>query len=680
MVDFQLLREASQLSEPFPLPPPLPHELVLLAHQQAIEREQDLDRRGAVRTRTVVVGPNKHWSSKKLEELRITRIGPNSGLDCNAVAVAVKEPYIREARDGFLIRIDSPPDLIRLLPSSSLLRNITWKNSTSISTRSPTALKDDGNRSFSLKKWRPALDSYTLALDALPSGLDSVQLKLQLALLSNRAATFLKLDRPGAALRDCQRGLSSSIIDDLSSSALRQKLLYRAATASYHLQKFDSADSLLSQLLELYPLDDDALDLQRRNHLRLVEASRGWYDWGFLFAGAQRVQNLDVASYTSTAFKREAIPGRGYGLVAARDIEPGELLLVSKPLTMGVGDPTRKNFVVGANLFTETLDPYAVNDAVALLIERIQDEPDIARKVAELHPGDEMERLSITTEDQVGIDVSRLEAIVTYNAFHTESLTTKTTSSSASEDANNNIHAPSSLYHTASFLNHSCIGNISYSFLADVIFFRARLPIKEGEELVDSYVDSLEGIKRRKDKLDKHGFVCQCELCEWDRGDGEGQCERREELATELEALTDLIHGQKKPAEPHIEAMKRLVAEIDATYATSRPRLRPALYPAKRLLAQTLATMGRPEDAIALEVEALEALGAVFGSESDKEKTLVEVAKLGDLNSVMSSLFIAKQFKASWLAIAKRMEKGQAGEALFKARYGEWAAKDGLEL
>lgn len=85
-MDFEQLRSALEPAEPFPLPPTLPRELVLLTHTRSLEREAEFDRLGEVRTRRVVVGPGKHWSSKRLEELKVVGLGVNEGLSCNAVA------------------------------------------------------------------------------------------------------------------------------------------------------------------------------------------------------------------------------------------------------------------------------------------------------------------------------------------------------------------------------------------------------------------------------------------------------------------------------------------------------------------------------------------------------------------------------------------------------------------
>ncbi|ORY73603.1 hypothetical protein BCR35DRAFT_147010 [Leucosporidium creatinivorum] len=593
---------------------------------------------------------------------------------------AIKEPNIRSSRDGFVIRIESPSDFVRLLPSSPLLANLTFPppRRLPVIRLSPAQQKDEGNRSFAQRRFAAATDAYSLALDD-----KDVDDTLRIILLANRAAVLLKLNLFNAALADCTTALPLG-----PSPSLQLKILYRAATAAYARQQFVDASEHLTNLLQLSPDDLDAQDLYRRTQVRLVEAARGDYDWPFLFARATQVETLDVAEFVSDAFEVKEIAGRGRGIVARRRIEPGELLMVQKPLAMGVPDPKRKSFVVGANLFTETMDPYAVGDLVALLAERIGDDERTRRRVLALHAGDESILVPIGDSTSPGIDISRLEAIATFNAFHTESLAQKSKTLSPSEEAAQNIHAPSSLYDLPSMLNHSCIGNVSYSFLADVFFLRVRLTIQPGDELVDSYVDSLEGLAQRSEKLDKHRFVCQCQLCDYDREDGERAGKERERLASQLEELTDRIHGvQEQDPAPLLPTIRAFIDKIQATYKPSRPNLRPALYSALRLLGATLGTLGKFEEAIQVELRALVALGAEFEGEREAAR-LVEVPKLGDLNGVLSCLFIASQYQKlqksdavrNWIAIARRIERGQAGEAGFEVRYAEWAQKNRLTL
>lgn len=87
MNDFQLIKETfNDTPQPTRLPL-LPRELVLSAHQQTLERELELNQRGEVRTRRVVVGPGKHYSrAGNLLDLKRVELGPNGGMRCNEIA------------------------------------------------------------------------------------------------------------------------------------------------------------------------------------------------------------------------------------------------------------------------------------------------------------------------------------------------------------------------------------------------------------------------------------------------------------------------------------------------------------------------------------------------------------------------------------------------------------------
>ena len=169
---------------------------------------------------------------------------------------AIKEPLLRESASGFLVRVDSPPDLVRLYPSSPLLCSIRWVPPPRGAPKPVSALqnKELGNALFARRQYRAALEPYSLALDLAPSS------PLSLTLRANRAATFLHLGRPGAALIDC----TTALADPTLPAPLARKVLFRTASAHYGLGQFPAANDRLEQLLALHPDDADALDLQRQ--------------------------------------------------------------------------------------------------------------------------------------------------------------------------------------------------------------------------------------------------------------------------------------------------------------------------------------------------------------------------------------------------------------------------------
>lgn len=437
---------------------------------------------------------------------------------------------------------------------------------------------------------------------------------------------------------------------------LRHKLRYRSAVAAYAVEQYDRAARVLNVALEAIPDGSASQVLGDRIQARLKEQTTGEYDWPTLWAQSLEDSSLDVAPFAHPALSVGEVPGKHRALVATAALEPGELLFIQRPTAVGKTDRSALSLVAGANLWTETLDPPAVGQVVADLIERVADRAGERTGIEGLWAGDELGRLDSGYNGE-GVDVTRLEGIATFNSFHPESLTdTAATYPSAAEDgAALNAYAPSALYLLPSYMNHSCVGNVSYSFLGDVIFARARVPIAAGAELVDSYVDGADDLDARRAKLGKHGFVCGCELCGMDLRDGAGSRAERRSLGQEVTDLTDRIHHSKdaNPAR-HLDRIRALIAALDGTHHSTRPVLRPAVYPARRLLAQTLADDGQHEEAIAEELGALKSLGAEFEGDALGRLELVAVPRVGDANAVLSALFVAKQWEVLGEARASR--------------------------
>lgn len=578
-----------------------------------------------------------------------------------------------EARGGFRIRIDSPADLLRLYTASPLLFDATSRRLYPAPTMTAGQYKEAGNRAFASGRWAKALEAYSFALDLISDWPEHRLLRQ--ALLSNRAATLLKAQRPGGALKDA---LSALALEPLE-KGLKKKLLHRAAMARYQLSQWEEASAHISQLQEIDAEESVALDLSKSCQQRLKEAESGVYDWPVLFASSLP-SDFDVAEYMGPV-KKAAIPGKNNGLVATRDIARGELLLVCRPLASAIGSATGegkgkgKAVVVGINLYTESMDPYPFVELVALLIERALDDPACHAKVMALHAG------KFGPGDAWGVvDVSRFEAAATFNSFHTEPLTASAATSSSSapeavsssshyalhnpqpglhseadaQDDNDNIHAPSSLYALPSLMNHSCIGNVSYAFLTPshsrtpIIFLRAKRALAVGEECVDSYTDALDELDQRTTKLAGHGFTCTCPLCIADRLDTPAQRSSRAALAARVEELTDRIHRGKQPSSPHKNVIMDLVDSLEQTYSSHRTTNRvprPALYRAYRLLSQLYAETGEDRAAISVELQALGTLGGEMELTGKDQWEMKIPPAVGDVNAVLSALFIAKQFR-----------------------------------
>ncbi|CAE7262252.1 SET5 [Symbiodinium pilosum] len=72
----------------------------------------------------------------------------------------------------------------------------------------------------------------------------------------------------------------------------------------------------------------------------------------------------------------------------------------------------------------------------------------------------------------------------------------------------------SGLWLLASFINHSCCPNVQRVILHDRMVVRAAQDLQAGEELVDSYVQVLQPVHRRRSELERsYRFRCNCDRC-----------------------------------------------------------------------------------------------------------------------------------------------------------------------
>lgn len=169
---------------------------------------------------------------------------------------------------------------------------------------------------------------------------------------------------------------------------------------------------------------------------------------------------------------------------------------------------------------------------------------------------------------KVDIDITRLEEVVMYNSFDYPRVRPTGANPEATMDAR---RAPNAVHLLPSLLNHSCVGNARARAFGDVLAVRAVARIHAGQEVTIPYVAPERPYAERVDALKRFlgDARCTCALCEMDRADGEESLRRRDELVAGLPA-TALFQ------EP-LESLKGWEADLNATYASGRGTLRPAL-------------------------------------------------------------------------------------------------------
>lgn len=594
----------------------------------------------------------------------------------------VKEPLFRSLNDGsYYIRIEAPSDFVRLYPRSSPVDFPKGPAGSSTTASAPPihwlagldarGLKTAGDKAYSDRRYVRAKEAYEQALDALggeaAAETSEAEPDLRARVYANLAQTYLNLDLPRLASRATENGrkdleaASAAASDPPSTSnLLLLRLLYRAALGNYRADRDAAALQHLQDLLRRDPSNGEAEALLARVQTRQHQAGQGpdadalrnlWSSSVDMQRRGRRVPSSqpDIANWISPDLAIEPVSGKGNGLVASRAVRRGELLMCVKPLACARGPRAGQlRYTAGVNLWTESEDPWAVGEVVSELLWQAalegdaREEDGTASRLAPLWAGPDLGRCHKVADSPPG--PSHVEGAVTFNGFHVEELSASTLedgdpSLRSRADPDDLFHAPTALYpEHSSALNHSCVANCTYSFVNSVFLLRARVDIKEGEELVDSYVDATDPLEARRSKLAVHGFVCACALC-------------AEEVAVSAETRrrrVELVRVAQKQAKGDADALQNIVAELEATYPAS-VRTKPALYTPLRLLSQALAaadsgSTASSSSAIANELKALECLGAVF-SGSEGTEILAEPPRLRDMDGVLSALWIATEWQ-----------------------------------
>ncbi|SCV74789.1 BQ2448_7818 [Microbotryum intermedium] len=622
----------------------------------------------------------------------------------------ISEPTLRSSKHGFLIRIDSPADFRECL-NPPYVQESPFENPNDTST--PHQHQLEGEAYLEQGRSQAALRSFALALDrAWKLGKD--ELLASLGYHQSRA-----FDQAGQ-YRNCIFGTEGAFQTARSfpqqldpSGEVKKNTLWLGAKAAYRLQEWDHVERNLANLKEVQERDEEMVELERKVGRRIEENRDGTFEWDDLFEQARKGKDLDASDHRHPALEVREIEGKGAGVVARSKIERGALVLFEEALATAEAPSISRergggggSSTVCVNLFTREYDTEALGQVVAVLLDRMDGDERVKKIVYELSAGpaeavldelrverreedgdgpDEDDNYDYDDDDDdeydpslpLGLDVSRVEAIVTYNAFKIRSM--------AQPEADYKTPAKTdrlALYNFTSRFNHSCLPNVSYQFLGDRILLRAMKTIEEGEELVISYKDSMRSFEERRKHQGKHGFVCGCRLCALDKKEEKGKVVERRSLIRRVEGLDEKESDD-------LDAYLDLVRQIERTYAPDRPKsLRPELFRPLTIVAERLARSGRLEQAIGMQRKALEGIGAQFAPSTEVMKRF---PMLGDEENVKMGLRIADKYQAMggeeskrmvgvWMDNARRMEEGEAGRVLFERRYRGWVGEMGMRL
>jgi tetratricopeptide (TPR) repeat protein len=414
--------------------------------------------------------------------------------------LAILEPYFRFALDDPSkgapnLRCDNPQAIVIFDNEAD------WREMQAKCTPAEE-FRQQGNKHFSKKEWKKSIELYSRGLRYHPS---------DLLLLSNRAASYLKL------------GAWNSALDDANAVLLREpentKALYRHCLALLYLQRPEEALEGANRLLAVsISTGDSVKEIQTLiSDLEVaVEEKRGHYD-------LRRIKNQMKTwpsddphrhmDFTHSSISLRDVSGKGRGMFAMEDLPIHSLIVVSRAFALADVPPEelRIDFSSDSNKIKDGSQALLV----PIVIHKLLIDPSCGSELYSLTAGPQYSEEMI---DPTRVDVLRIHSILSNNQFggHSECLERVLKSQTLSRvEEQTNMNSRSGLWIKPSFFNHSCAPNCHYQIFGDLMFVFTNRAIQRDQELTIGYVDPRLSYTKRTQILLQfgNGFECLCERC-----------------------------------------------------------------------------------------------------------------------------------------------------------------------
>ncbi|BGO93671.1 hypothetical protein NBRC10512_004464 [Rhodotorula toruloides] len=477
-----------------------------------------------------------------------------------------------------------------------------------------------GNRYFQQGDLEIAVKIYDegLSRDVAP--------EVRLLLRHNRSQAHLRLANFASTYHDSSFVLKQLDEGVVGPSNARVKATIRLARALEGMRHLTLALEQYKKALDINAAASEAVEGLERVQRKIRESEEGSYDWRKLEKIAETETRLDAGDFIGP-IKLVNMEGRGggRGVVATRDIEAGELLLVDKAIVVGdqhdASDPSRV-FPFGGNRAWQ-LSLYQLAQRLAHVLK---EDPSLVPFVHSLHSKvlpascdvafESLDQRPLPQEDEsVQLGTIRLESICATNSFGWRE-------GSLERSKGSTLDPGSSLHLRMSLLNHSCVPNAAREEICDVKMARARVPIKEGEEVCLSYVDPLHS--RRPYILAAHfPDGCKCAYCLDEKHDTAEQIAKRNELHDQtLPKVSQISQQLSEGLSPEVFApileFQDHVAALELTYSAGSSTFRPHLAGACLFFASILRNALSFDAADHYTLEYLRFLGAIVEEHADR--------------------------------------------------------------
>ncbi|GAA5834797.1 hypothetical protein JCM9279_007109 [Rhodotorula babjevae] len=512
---------------------------------------------------------------------------------------AIREPFIGRATEKtgstrISIYVFTPTDVEVYRPDAAALSEVEWATASPFrpSSSSSTEQRTLADAARPKRSLAVAVKRMTDALALAETPKDTAAAALHRALvcidsgrygLAYRDTSFVHtylgmgvelstLDQMQLHLRRCQTLVGLGFVDRAGERA--RPFQEQAATGKSSGAAFgrDMGEALIATVV--VAMRRDITRMLQESEVG-VDAAGGWVQHE---EEAERAPfgGLKIGHYVGPIRVAQLKKRRGgRGVIATRDIEPGELLLVEPAFALSHGHTTRTSESFDSR---KKSPPPATRELIHEVIGRVLDDPSTLSVLEALYDGERppakqlvfgsmQERyVSEFSSASINLDPGWVERICSING-----LTLFRTVHGMTDE----LDSWSALFIDGSAFNHSCIANTYYQTLGDTLVVRARTPIKKGKEVYLAYapLSTLRG-QGRAYHLSRHfnSGGCPCAYCVEERWVVGDIVEDRENMVRRCVAITCEMDDTADTATPaalwqNWDDIILLMSAIEASYA-----------------------------------------------------------------------------------------------------------------
>ncbi|KAG6546856.1 hypothetical protein Mapa_011472 [Marchantia paleacea] len=402
------------------------------------------------------------------------------------------------------------------------------------------ALRIRGNHRFSRQDWTGAIELYTRAIHkavqeskeqmALSNRVNhvngnGVETEIEVVMdYSNRAEAWLRIHHYERAWADAERALS---IDPH-----HLKSLFRKGRALLGLGDYQQALTHLESAYARAPFDKDLLAAIKLSRIGDHQSRLGVYELtDFYLKGRFAGEIPTCADYVGPIQVKAASGDKGRGLFLTKHVEAGDLLLVSNPLAMldsMSANKCRKNSL--DSCAKGRLDPEIQEKLVHAVRERAKVSTKNRQRLLALCHGPDSVQHAVPSMDlfipgrrlappveTLNLEEERINRLVMRNAIDRNMVSTALERRHDPPRPDAEDHEERvfwGLWVLPSFINHSCIPNVSMVVIGRALFVYASRDLSAGEELLCSYFNVFQPLPQRREIASRcWDFTCKCARC-----------------------------------------------------------------------------------------------------------------------------------------------------------------------